>query len=559
MPSLMRDQIQKRLSKRIDDMIHGYRQNIGILGPFGVGKTNFLQDFFSTLSLNSNLIPVFIRSKAIDGDQIVYQWLGALIDGALGNPTRESIETLDALIVEGESKIPETIAAVKLVRKFMRRGKKAMAIKELFSLSGKLAEETKKKVILIVDEFQILEKLPVPDPFLLLGKQMMIEKETLYLASSSSIERAKEIFQEKLSLLFGNFEILELLPFGFREMEKYLATRLPGHYFDISLKKFLFALTDGEPLYLDLIMNRLEFFETKKVPEKVSSVILQEIICQELFDHRGRIALIFAARVERCYQFTKNNGRFVRALVALGCGKRKLVHIAAFLEESITETRKVLKRLVEEGLVVKCGSFHHIQDFLFRFWLREVFYKRQGLFSPDDRMLRRHLCTTLGKILEDASFSESGIWAERIEKMLNEFRNDSFEIDQKKIKCPQFSEITVKKQQNSMLSVLARRAKEKWIFQVNSEYIDEEDVTALIFEAKRLRQVKKKVLIALSGIEQNAKLIAQEAKIQIWDLHTLNAMLDFYNLPKIIMMSKKENYEPDLGSLAESISTLLPA
>ena len=84
----------------------------------------------------------------------------------------------------------------------------------------------------------------------------------------------------------------------------------------------------------------------------------------------------------------------------------------------------------------------------------------------------------------------------------------------------------------------------------------------MVADAKHLRKVQRKVLIVLGGIDQNAKLIAQEAKMQLWDLRVLNGLLDLYDLPKIILSSHEgihepqEIHEPHVGSVAQDLSAL---
>ena len=73
-------------------------------------------------------------------------------------------------------------------------------------------------------------------------------------------------------------------------------------------------------------------------------------------------------------------------------------------------------------------------------------------------------------------------------------------------------------------------------------------------EMKRTRKkIQRKVIIALRGIDQNAKLMAQQANIQLWGLRDFNSLLDLYNLPKIILFSEKEEDGQALGALAQSI------
>ena len=560
MPFLMREAIQARLQKRVDDIGNGYRQNVGIVGSAGVGKTQLLCEFFQSISRSPKLLPVYVKAETIDGHQLMQQWMGAVLSAVMLDRTLNIPKTLTGLLREAESIIPKTVTAVKHLQRLLRQDKNSLAIKELLMLSETLARETGKKVVLMIDEFQALERLPVSDPFLLLGKQMMIDKEVLYVVTSSSLDRAREIFREKLSLLFGNFEILELAPFGYMEMQQYLATRMPAHRWPQELKKFLFHMTDGEPVYLDLLLQRLEQVDIREFPQDVSPSVLIDAFCQELFDRRGRIALLCENRLEQCAHLTKYRGPYIRAVLALSQGRHKLIPIAAFIEETVAETQKVLKRLLEDGLVVKNGSLYHIPDFLFRFWLREVYQKRHGLFLPEERILRKHLFDELNRALDFCTRTAEEDLGLSVEALLKEFRNDGVEIDRKKMSCPQFSEVVLHKHlPHSIFSLLGRGPRGRWLFYLSSEWIGETEIEKVVADAKRLFKIQRKVLIALGGIDENAKLIAQEAKMQLWDLRILNGLLDLYDLPKIVLSTHQGIHEPQeiretpVGSVAQDL------
>ena len=97
---------------------------------------------------------------------------------------------------------------------------------------------------------------------------------------------------------------------------------------------------------------------------------------------------------------------------------------------------------------------------------------------------------------------------------------------------------------------------------MSSEWIGEPEIEKVIADVKHLRKIQRKVLISLGGIDQNAKLIAQEAKMQLWDLRILNGLLDLYDLPKIILPSHQgihepqEIHEPHVGSVAQDLPAL---
>lgn len=559
MPFLMREAVQERLRKRVSDITNGFRQNVGVIGPSGVGKTSLLKEFFQLVSREPGLLPIHIQGETIDGRQLMDRWIGATLSSVLLERTLNIPNSLASLMKEAEPLIPLTVRAAKHVQKLLRQEKNLAAVKELFALSSLLVRETGKKVVLMVDEFQGLEKLPVPDPFSVLGKQIMPDKDVLYVVTSSARDRAVEIFREKLSLLFGNFEVLELAPLDFSEMESYLASRMPAHRWAPELARFLFRMTDGEPLYLDLVIQRIESQEVLEIPQPVGPAALLDAFCQELFDNRGRLALLFERRLEQCARLARQGGPYLRALLALSQGRRKLIPIAAYIEETVSETQKVLKRLVQEGLIIKSGSFYHVQDFLFRFWLREVYLKRHSLFLPEERPLRKHLFDELVRILGFCERMTDDDLGARTEGLLKEFRNDTVEIDGKKIACPQFAEIVRRELPRSMVSMLARGARGRWLFQVSPHWVSEAEIEVLVQDVKYMRKIRRRILVAPAGIDQNAKLIAQEAKMQLWDLRLLNTLMDFYDLPKIIVSSRPKAYDPSktdgliVGTVAQNV------
>lgn len=563
MPFLTRETVQERLHKRIEDGVNGFRQNIGLIGSPGVGKSHLLKNFFQSISRDSRLLSIFIRGETIDDKQLVEQWLGAVLCSVLIRKTSDIPSSLSGLIQHTEPLIPSTVQAVKHVQRLFHQEKKSSAVRELFGLSSILARETGKKVVLIIDELQGLEKLPVTDPFAMLGKQIMPAKEVLYLVTSSARDRALEIFRNKLSLLFGNFELLELGPFGFFEMEKYLAGRMPTHRWTEPLKRFLFHMTDGEPLYVDLMIQCIEKMGVREIPQPVTPASLIDAFCQELFDDRGRIALRFEQKIQQCASLSGKNGVHKRVLISLSQGRRKVIPIAASIAETVTETQKVLKRLVQEGLIVKSGSFYHLPDILFRFWIREVYLKRHALFLPEGQSLRKSLFDKLNAACDSCARMHNGDVGARVETMLKEFRNDTVEFSQKKFQCPQFSETALRVLPNSLFAILGKGGRGRWLFYVGAETIDERAVENLLKDSKNLRNIRRKILIALSGIEQNAKLIAQEAKMQIWDLRQLNVFMDYYDLPKIIITSQSRTHGTEqktdgsiMGAVAQNVSAL---
>ena len=555
-PFFIRDHIRRRVEKRIEDLLKGYRQNIGLIGSKGLGKTHLLASLFDSFSSLPNLIPAYVDAQTLDYDHLVERWVGALLSGYFLGQSVKPPADFQLLLAAAAPLLPKTVHKIHQLKKLMRQDKFAASVRELFSLSGTLAEEAQKKVLLMIDEFQALSEVPAADPFTLLGREIMVEKDTLYVVSSSTTGKARGIFRDKLSLLFGNFEILDLAPFGFGETADFLTERLPGCLFSSAQTKFMIAMTNGEPLHLNFLMDRLQSLLPAGFSGGIPTPLLIKAFHAELFDERGRIDQMFERRLEYCRRLAKDPSPYLRALLAASDGRRKILGLATYIQRRILETKKILQRLVQEEILTKRGSFYTLEDRLFRFWLKEVFQRRNHLFTPQQTPVEQGLEEALFREYEKCEAEGQLDVTARVESLFKEFRNDVVEIRERKIRCPQFSEIAFRPTNGRVFPLFARNAKVRWFCQIVRETVREEDVATFLEDLKRFRKnVQRKVLIVLGGIDQNAKLMAQAAKIQLWNLGDFNCLLDLYNQPKIILIPEKEKHGSDLGAVAQSVHT----
>lgn len=545
----MRDDTRRLICKRIEALEKGFRQNIGLIGPQGFGKSSILQDVYSQFSKIKTFIPIYVNVRYLGFENFVDSWCGSILTGLFAGQQNQPYSNLPSLLQAADPIVPQTVAKIRQLKKVIRREKNTASIRELFSITGFLAEESGKKVILMIDEFQELQKLPTQDPFAVLGREIMVEKDTLYLVSSSSPIKANEIFHDKLSMLFGNFEVIELAPFGFERTALYLDNAMPGITFSRDQKSFMIRLTNGHPRYLQIITERIreslnrqenrELEFSMDVSINVPKGKFIQAFHRELIDEGGRLYHFMNQKMLACRGIAKDYSPYLNAMLAITHGKRKTLAIAAHIEKKLSETKKILQRLMNEELIEKKGSFYTIEDTLFRFWLKEVFEAQSHIFEPSGRLLSEHLQNALLRQYEYSEIQNRKDLSVHLGRLFKEFRNDVLEVDHKKIRFPQFSEIAVHPDHGRNFPILAKGEKMRWICQVSRERVTEDDVVSFLDETKRFKKgTKKRMMFTLSGIDQNAKLLAQTSKIQLWDLRELNLMLDLYDLPKIIMLDQ---------------------
>ncbi len=531
-----RDRVSALLEKRLDAFQKGYRQNIGIIGLPFLGKSFLTQSFLDRVVVgHPEIIPIHYVCQEFDSfERFSERWMGELLISLYRSIYKSVPDSFPILIRALKKVIPNTISRMKGIKSFTLNHRHQEAYRELLALTGEIQKEHGKKFLMVLDEFHLLTDIGLNDPFGNLGKEIMIQKETMFLVTSSQPARSLSIFREKLSLLFGNFEIIELGPFDFDEAIQFMDHHLVQLNLENELKRFLVRLTDGHPYYLDQIINRLQ--RTEKKDESVTNrQLITEALTCELYETRGVLYQHFQSRF---YQIA--HGRpwpfFADALLAIALGHKKLSQMNRFLHQKISHLKKIIEKLLFHEMIKKHGSFYQIHDPLFRFWLAKAYYRQRFMGERLPLARLEGFKKELNQAIEESTIEDKRELPKRIVELFLNFRNDVVELNRKKFKCPHFTEILSRPNNGRVFPVFARNGKTRWLCQVLSGRITEDDILTFLQDNKRLRgSIQKKLIIGLRGIELNAILLAQEAKIQYLDLRSLNSLLDLYDKPKIVL------------------------
>ena len=536
LPSLFgRDEILNRLRQRIEALKKGYRQNVSLVGPPFIGKTCLLRHFLDQLRQDPEIIPIYILLNETDFDGLLERWLGALLQGFLSWKGIPFPEEFQLLVKTSREYIPKTLERMRGVKKFAFQKKTSLAFRELLNLTATLGEETGKKILLILDEFQHLGSLELADPFGLFGKEMMIQKDTLYLATSSEPRRIAEIFNNRLSLLFGNFEVIEVPPLKSEAIRAWLCVHYPEAKIPDADLRILGHLLNNHPYYFDLFFQTFSLHREEMGQNGWTRGLMMRVLEESLFSGHGLLNRHFEFEIQNLLRIGRHIRPYVNTLLAVAHGRVKLLQIAAYLGKKGLETKKILQRLVNEGILEKKGSFYSLPDPLFRFWLKNVYQVKDHEFHPSGEKARASFKTRLERETRKIEEEDQKDLTARLESLFREFRNDVVEMGRKKIKCPSFSELTSRPTNGRFFPLVGRTSQGRWFCQVFRDNVTEGDVAGFSEELKRFRRkVPRRVMVALGGIDLNAKLMAQEGKIQIWDLENLNTLLDLYGKQKVI-------------------------
>jgi hypothetical protein len=183
-------------------------------------------------------------------------------------------------------------------------------------------------------------------------------------------------------------------------------------------------------------------------------------------------------------------------------------------------------------IITKRGIFNEINDPLFAHWLNLAFCRKRNSFNIDIHGAARNFDAEVKILLENFSAESKKKIGQRLIELFGLFENDIIELDRKRFMLTRFDEITLNDTNGASL-VSARRMQKLWLCGIADVFIDEAKVGNFISKTKK-KECKKKILIALGGIEVNARLKALEENIWIWDQQMLNALFSLFEKPRFI-------------------------
>ena len=529
-----REEVLGVLRKRVNALKGGYRQNLALTGQMLSGKSSILHQFLRGLN-DPAFIPVYVEVLNEPFRAFADRFAATLLHNYLVFCGRESGKDLAFLTEASQELIPHTVYAVKEVRSLILKRRYNDAYRKLLNLTSILKEETGKSCIVILDEFHNLEKFRVKRPYLHFGKIMMIQKNTMYIVSSSQKNAIKKILSEKLALLFGNFEVVEISGFDARTSRAFLAEKfqtlaVPAIYTD-----YLIDFTDGNPFYLDVISRKITELANMQRITSIDEAIVIDAFTELLHSTSGTINQYFMNTIMNLLEKGIRD-ECVDILVALSCGRNRLAEVASwFNKKAPSGYASKISRLIEADLVYKNGVFYEIQDKVFEFWLRNVSHKKKAYLvdNPDERRedFRSAVRQDIACFLEENKRDPG----ERIKELFSLFGGETVEIGKKKRRLPRFIKIEVTKypEREDMLNY--QKPDRYWMCEIRRKKIDEPSMADFISRYPSAKEnITKRVCVALGGIDPNALLLAKEKKVWVWGLDSVNQMMRLYRRHNLV-------------------------
>lgn len=531
-----RDEILETLNKRVESLKSGYRQNVALTGQKLCGKTSILQHFLANLKSDS-IIPVYIEVLVESLETFSKKFIGTMLFNLLRVSNEEIREDLDFLILKAEGLIPKTTTSIKEVLHLLEKGDYQEAYSGLFNLTSILKEEAQKSCIIILDEFHNLSSFNLKNPFAIFGKKIMVQKDTMYIVTSSQVSSIKKILKERLDLLFGNFEVIEVKDFEYDISRAFLEKCLEGTRIQDEFKDFLISFTDGRPFYIDTIASELNDIAAQLQFKWLGANTISQALELLLFDSKGTINQYFQNLISTFSQGPCASD-YLNILSAISEGNKRLTQIRNCFTGKKNELPTRIERLIEENFIAKNGFIYYFNDKVFEFWLKFVYNrKRYSLLSSFQDRANLFKKEVEGLISFFIAENKKDI-PSRIKELFSSFNNEVLRLGEKNLKFSRFNNIDIEicADNNPEFTIRAGYAPEKfWMLQFSHSIIDEGLMSNLIENFKKQEPPpKRKILIAFSGIDTNAMLMAKENRIWVWEKENLNLLFSLYDKFKIL-------------------------
>jgi len=523
---LERKQYSQVIEKRIRDLKDGYRQNIAIIGDELVGKTsiifNFLKKFY-----DPRIITIYLEARPETLPSFARRFIGVLLYNFLNNSGDALKEDLDFLIDKSSKYIPKTVDKIKSILSELEKRKRSNIFTDLMSLCEILHSETGKCCVVIFDEFHNLENIGIKNIYPEWSKLLMVQKSTMYIIISSLKFKAKTILSKNLSLLFGNFETLNIEPFDTLTSEQYLGQKLGKLNINPGLKNFLVNFTGGYPFYLKVITDGLI---------KSNGNNLAEIIEEALFDSAGILNQRFSNYLKKFLDSTHSQD-YISLLHLTANGNNKIKDIAHHMHKTKKELDLKISRLLELDAITRSGDFLKINDRIFGFWIKFVYQEKNQSLTFDAKNQKDVFRKNIELMIKDFLDNAQKPLVERMTEILKLFEDDTMQLERKKLRLSHFREIKPLEfnRGNIRQGLIGRSSDALWIMAIKQDCLTEDDITEFAKECKKYRhKLQKKIIVTLRDIEDNAKLRALEEKIWTWDINSVNQIFDLFSKPRVI-------------------------
>jgi hypothetical protein len=532
-----REEVIATLHKRVTAIKGGYRQNLALTGPMLAGKSSILRHFLSSIK-DPEVVPLYIEMSGEDYRTFCVRFMASLLFRYLESEGKDPKGDFEQLRKTCRKLIPATSRHIDTISGLLKKKKNDEAYEKLLDLAFVFKTETGKNCIVILDEFHNLANFHLKKPFQTLGKFIMVQKNTMYVVSSSQKTLLKDILSNKLSLLFGNFENLEVNGIDKQTARSFISEKVKDIAASENTKNYMIQLSQGSPFYLEVLAERFSERVKSKDEKKDERECLLDTFAQLLYDSNGILNQYFTNSVSFFLE-KKSRKKFLPILISMAMGNSTVKSIQKDLNKSSKDMAGTLAELQYMDLIYKSGVFHKISDKLFEYWLRNVYaLKTKSVIDDLDIKYLEFKNLVDDDYQKYCKFSTLSV-TELIHDLFSSFRNEKIHVRLNERKMPQFDDVKSRYISGNISEVAGLVGDKSWACHIRysgrAEEQDIYDLSSLKKAGGKNSKVTRKIFIPLKGIEHNAFLLAKEKNIWVWDVQQLNEVLRLFGKFELVL------------------------
>jgi Cdc6-like AAA superfamily ATPase len=531
-----REEVLATLHKRVTALKGGYRQNLALTGPMLAGKSSVLRHFLMNVK-DSDVIPLYIEMGEEDFNNFCTRFMASLLYRYLKSKGEKAEGDFKELKKVCRPQIPQTMSCVDQVCKALKQRKDNDAYETLLEITSTFKTETGKSCIVILDEFHNLSNFSLKRPFQTFGKFIMVQKSTMYIVSSSQKSLLKEILSNKLSLLFGNFEVIEVNGFDNQTARSFISDKIENADSCENIRNYLIQISQGSPFYLETLAGRFSELVKNRREKSDAKECLLDAFADLLYESSGLLNQYFENSVNFFLE-KRSRKKFIPILISLARGNSTIKTIQDDLGKTDKDLGQKLQKLQDMDLVYNSGIFYKIADKLFEYWLKCVYSMKTRTMIDDMDIkyleFKRMFEEDYQKYCE---FNSKSI-VDVISDLFSSFGGEKVQISMNDRKMPRFEKVEVSPFGENVFQITGSVKNKKWICHVKTGDITEEYDICNLWELKSQKdkdKIARKIFIPLKGIEQNAFLLAKEQNIWVWDTQQLNKILRLFGKFELVL------------------------
>jgi hypothetical protein len=220
-----------------------------------------------------------------------------------------------------------------------------------------------------------------------------------------------------------------------------------------------------------------------------------------------------------------------------GAHKAKdLVDVLGVKQAQVTQK---LNFLVEADVVERNGTYVHVKDKLFRYWIKYVFQRRIKSVDLEPGRQMRDFKDEITRAISQFQVTSRKDLSTRMTELVSCFSNELLTLRGHLYKLPAFSDIRpfkIKARGGNSFDVLEARTEDgPWLLVLRKDPVGEGDIHIVAEEARKMGvRPRRCVIVALSDLDDTAKLKALEERMWIWNEAELNSLMNLYDQPYIL-------------------------